>query len=312
VNAPTHYVSPSFLVTTVIDAQNPAAVNQWTIPQTVSDTLPALETSVRKPYGFLNAYTGYFLHVGGTANEINELGVDAETLSPSERRNRRLRHEESKWDPEHYMYVRGSPSTIIIPDLIVVSVRTPPPSPHLQGGLCRQRADRRTHRMDAPASRIAFDPRRHLHRSRKRHDAASSSERMYVTVILFCIASHHLTLPHPFPPPPFIFSSKMTTPGHYSNKFFFLGHQKIKIKIIIIRPRLAPRHPRPLPDSPDAPLRIRLRRAHNAARSNSRKRMDDRGSDASLLRARSPSLPAIHPSPADQGRHDQHRHRRGL
>jgi len=38
-------------------------------------------------------------------NEINELGVDAETLSPSERRIRRLRHEESKWDPEHYMYV---------------------------------------------------------------------------------------------------------------------------------------------------------------------------------------------------------------
>jgi hypothetical protein len=42
-------------------------------------------------------------------NEINELGVDAETLSPSERRIRRLRHEESKWDPEHYMYVVPSP-----------------------------------------------------------------------------------------------------------------------------------------------------------------------------------------------------------
>ena len=82
-----------------------AAANSWTIPQTLPDPLPALETSLRKPYGFLNAYTGYLLHVGTTENEINELGVDAETLSPSERRIRRLRHEESKWDPEYYMYV---------------------------------------------------------------------------------------------------------------------------------------------------------------------------------------------------------------
>ncbi|KAI0282729.1 SHQ1 protein-domain-containing protein [Russula brevipes] len=80
-----------------------AAANAWTIPQTVPDTLPALETSLRKPYGFLNAYTGYFLHVGTAENEINELGTDAETLSPPERRIRRLRHEESKWDPEYYM-----------------------------------------------------------------------------------------------------------------------------------------------------------------------------------------------------------------
>ncbi len=82
-----------------------AAANSWTIPQTVPDLPQALETSLRKPYGFLNAYTGYFLHVGNTENEINELDVDAETLSPSERRIRRLSHEESKWDPEHYMYV---------------------------------------------------------------------------------------------------------------------------------------------------------------------------------------------------------------
>ncbi|KAI0003212.1 SHQ1 protein-domain-containing protein [Russula compacta] len=81
----------------------PPAANAWTIPQTVSDTLPALETSLRKHYGFLNAYTGYFLHVGTTENEINELGADAEILNPSERRARRLRHEEAKWDPEYYM-----------------------------------------------------------------------------------------------------------------------------------------------------------------------------------------------------------------
>jgi protein SHQ1 len=88
--------------------QSIAAANAWTIPQTVPDPLPALETSRQKPYGFLNAYTGYFLHVGTTENEINELGVDAETLSSSERRIRRLRHEESKWDPEYYMYVAPS------------------------------------------------------------------------------------------------------------------------------------------------------------------------------------------------------------
>ena len=67
-------------------------------------TLPTLETSLHKPYGFLNAYTGYFRHVATTENEVNELGADAETLSPLDRRARRLQHEDSKWDPEHYMY----------------------------------------------------------------------------------------------------------------------------------------------------------------------------------------------------------------
>ncbi|KAH9967827.1 SHQ1-domain-containing protein [Russula dissimulans] len=75
---------------------------ECTFPQSVPDTLPALETSLQKPYGFLNAYTGYFLHVGTTENEINELGADAETLTISERRIRRSRHEDAKWDPEYY------------------------------------------------------------------------------------------------------------------------------------------------------------------------------------------------------------------
>ncbi len=61
-----------------------AAANLWTIPQTVPDPPQALETSLQKSYGFLNAYTGYFLHRGNTENGINELDVDAETLSPSE------------------------------------------------------------------------------------------------------------------------------------------------------------------------------------------------------------------------------------
>lgn len=81
-----------------------AAANDWTIPQTVPDALPTLETTLHKPYGFLNAYTGYFRHVATTENEVNELGADAETLSPLDRRAHRLQHEDSKWDPEHYMY----------------------------------------------------------------------------------------------------------------------------------------------------------------------------------------------------------------
>jgi protein SHQ1 len=82
-----------------------AAANDWTVPQTIPDTLPVLETSLHKPYGFLNAYTGYFIHVANTENEINELGADAETLTLSERRIRRLKREDEKWDPEYYMYV---------------------------------------------------------------------------------------------------------------------------------------------------------------------------------------------------------------
>jgi protein SHQ1 len=81
-----------------------AAANDWTIPQTVPATLSTLETSLHKPYGFLNAYTGYFRHVATTENEVNELSADAETLSPLDRRARRLQHEDSKWDPEYYMY----------------------------------------------------------------------------------------------------------------------------------------------------------------------------------------------------------------
>ena len=34
---------------------------------------------------------------------MNELGVDAETCPPDERRRRRIKHEEDKWDEEHYM-----------------------------------------------------------------------------------------------------------------------------------------------------------------------------------------------------------------
>jgi protein SHQ1 len=125
----THYVVFfSFIsFTTIIGFV--AAANEWALPQTVSDTLPALETSLQKPYGFLNTYTGYFVHVGTTENEINELGPDAETLSPSERRVRRLRHEESKWDPEYYMYVSlvlpiNGTSSLIVAVAVNININT--------------------------------------------------------------------------------------------------------------------------------------------------------------------------------------------
>ena len=44
------------------------------------------------------------MHVMHTENEINELGDDVEKLPLSERRHRRIQHENDKWDEEYYMY----------------------------------------------------------------------------------------------------------------------------------------------------------------------------------------------------------------
>lgn len=48
-------------------------------------------------------YSGYLKHVAHTENEVNELGQDAETCFVEDRRNRRLKHEDEKWDEEYYM-----------------------------------------------------------------------------------------------------------------------------------------------------------------------------------------------------------------
>jgi protein SHQ1 len=58
---------------------------------------------MEKRYGFLNMYSGYFTHVSHTENEVNELGPDAEICSCLERRQRRLKHEDQKWDEEYYL-----------------------------------------------------------------------------------------------------------------------------------------------------------------------------------------------------------------
>ncbi|RDB24070.1 Protein shq1 [Hypsizygus marmoreus] len=78
-----------------------AAENDWQLPQEVPE--PPLSTSIQKYYGFLDMHSGYFRHVTHTENEVNELGSDAETCTPSERRRRRSEHENKKWDEEYYM-----------------------------------------------------------------------------------------------------------------------------------------------------------------------------------------------------------------
>ncbi|KAH9854021.1 SHQ1-domain-containing protein [Lenzites betulinus] len=80
-----------------------AAENDWQLPQTIPEPLPPLQTTVERRYGFLDTHSGYFRHVEHTENEVNELGSDVETCSPQERRQRRISHEEEKWDEDHYM-----------------------------------------------------------------------------------------------------------------------------------------------------------------------------------------------------------------
>lgn len=77
--------------------------DDWQLPQSIPEPPPIFQTSIERRYGFLNMYTGYFKHVVHTENEVNELGADAEILLESERRARRLKHEDEKWDEEYYM-----------------------------------------------------------------------------------------------------------------------------------------------------------------------------------------------------------------
>lgn len=91
-----------------VDKRTPAAENDWQLPQEVPEPLTQLKTTPEYQYGFLDMHTGYFRHVEHTENDINELGADAETCSPSERRKTRLKHEDQKWDEEYYMQVYHS------------------------------------------------------------------------------------------------------------------------------------------------------------------------------------------------------------
>ncbi|KAH0830611.1 SHQ1 protein-domain-containing protein [Lanmaoa asiatica] len=79
-----------------------AAENDWQVPQTVPEVAAGLDSS-RRYYGFLNKYTGHFMHVAYIENEINELGHNAESCDLNDRRSLRITHENAKWDEEHYM-----------------------------------------------------------------------------------------------------------------------------------------------------------------------------------------------------------------
>jgi len=65
--------------------------------------MPELQTSRQAHYGFLDMHSGYLKHVTHTNNEVNELGDQAEVCSKAHRREMRLKHEDEKWDEEHYM-----------------------------------------------------------------------------------------------------------------------------------------------------------------------------------------------------------------
>ncbi|KIM49444.1 hypothetical protein M413DRAFT_108537 [Hebeloma cylindrosporum] len=80
-----------------------AEENDWQLPQKVPGELPPLNISVQSHYGFLDMYSGYLRHATHTENEINELGDAAESCTKAERRAKRLKHEDEKFDEEHYM-----------------------------------------------------------------------------------------------------------------------------------------------------------------------------------------------------------------
>ncbi|KAF5330561.1 hypothetical protein D9619_006009 [Psilocybe cf. subviscida] len=81
-----------------------AAENDWQLSQEVPPAgLPPLNLTAQKYYGFLDMHSGYLRHVMHTENEVNELDDEAETCTREERRARRLKHENEKWDPEHYL-----------------------------------------------------------------------------------------------------------------------------------------------------------------------------------------------------------------
>ncbi|KAF8201459.1 SHQ1 protein-domain-containing protein [Pholiota molesta] len=78
--------------------------NDWQLPQEVpQEGLPPLNLSKQMHYGFLDMHSGYLKHALHTENEINELGGDAEECTKEERTARRIKHENDKFDEEHYM-----------------------------------------------------------------------------------------------------------------------------------------------------------------------------------------------------------------
>lgn len=86
----------------------PAISNDWQLPQIPSSENP-FDLSTGRHYGFLDLYTGYFRHVAHVENDVNQLGANAETMSPAERLANREQKEEEKWDEEYYMQALSPP-----------------------------------------------------------------------------------------------------------------------------------------------------------------------------------------------------------
>ncbi|KAJ7202088.1 SHQ1-domain-containing protein [Mycena pura] len=80
-----------------------AAEHDWQMHQEVPSADAPVSMTLTQTYGFLNLYSGYFKHVAYAENEVNELGADAESCTPRERRTKRWTHEGEKFDEEHYM-----------------------------------------------------------------------------------------------------------------------------------------------------------------------------------------------------------------
>jgi len=75
--------------------------DDWNFPQNVTED--SLRTSLQAQYGFLDMHSGFLNHATYTENEVNELGDEAEICTKAERRERRMKHEDEKFDEEHYV-----------------------------------------------------------------------------------------------------------------------------------------------------------------------------------------------------------------
>jgi len=80
--------------------------NDWRLPQTIptaANPQPEILRSLTRPYGFLEMHSGYFRHTKESENDVNLLGEDAERCTNEERRTRREKQEDEKWDGDYYL-----------------------------------------------------------------------------------------------------------------------------------------------------------------------------------------------------------------
>ncbi|CAG8702865.1 17034_t:CDS:2, partial [Racocetra fulgida] len=72
----------------------------WELPQQIPNEKDIL--SMTASYGFNGLYSGYFTHVQETCNEIIDI-IDVESSTFESRRRDRIKAENVKFDPDHYM-----------------------------------------------------------------------------------------------------------------------------------------------------------------------------------------------------------------